>query len=170
MRKYIVLFVLAFVCSEEALSQTAASTGAASTGAASTRAASTAAVNSDIWKALSSVTYTVTEDEYGELYVPEFSEQAQELAGKTVTVTGYVIPFEGLFKPKHVIVSSLPLASCFFCGSGGPETVMEVYLKEPIKYTESLVAFKGKLKLNASDYEQLMYILEDAEFIGEVEN
>lgn len=126
------------------------------------------AIDNKIWKALSGVTYTITEDEYGELYVPQFSEEAKALEGKEVTVPGYIIPFEGLFKPEHVIVSSLPLASCFFCGSGGPETVMEVYLKKPIDYTEAIVAFKGKLKLNDKDYEQLMYILEDAEMIGEV--
>ncbi|WPP48143.1 hypothetical protein [Catalinimonas niigatensis] len=125
-------------------------------------------VDNKIWKALSGVTYTITEDEYGELYVPVFSKDAKALEGKEVIVPGYIIPFEGLFKPEHVIVSSLPLASCFFCGSGGPETVMEVYLKKPIDYTEAIVAFKGKLKLNDKDYEQLMYILEDAEMIGEV--
>ena len=127
------------------------------------------AVDSDVWKALASVSYEVAEDDYGELYMPEFSEKAKALEGTTVTVPGYIIPFEGLFKPQHVIVSSLPIASCFFCGSGGPETVMEVFLEEPVEYTASLVSFRGKLKLNDTDYEQLMYILEDAEFVGEVE-
>ena len=127
------------------------------------------AVNTEVWKALSSVSYEVAEDDYGEMYVPQFSEAAQALEGTTVTVPGYIIPFKGLFKPEHVIVSLLPLASCFFCGSGGPETVIEVFLKEPVEYQASLVAFKGTLKLNDTDYEQLMYILENAEFVGEVE-
>ena len=127
------------------------------------------AVNSDVWKALASVSYQVAEDDYGEMYVPEFSEKAKALEGTTVTVPGYIIPFEGLFKPEHVIVSSLPLASCFFCGSGGPETVMEVFLEDPVDYTATLVAFRGTLKLNDTDYEQLMYILEDAEFVGEID-
>ncbi len=127
------------------------------------------AINTEVWKALSSVSYEVAEDDYGEMYVPQFSDAAQALEGTTVTVPGYIIPFEGLFKPEHVIVSSLPLASCFFCGSGGPETVIEVFLKEPVEYQASLVAFKGTLKLNDTDYEQLMYILEDAEFVGEIE-
>lgn len=127
------------------------------------------AVNADVWKALASVSYEVSEDDYGELYVPQFSEEAEALEGTTVTVPGYIIPFEGLFKPEHVIVSSLPLASCFFCGTGGPETVMEVFLDEPVEYTATLVAFRGKLKLNDTDYEQLMYILEDAELVGEIE-
>ncbi|MEM9674897.1 MAG: hypothetical protein ACFB15_29560 [Cyclobacteriaceae bacterium] len=124
----------------------------------------------NVWKALASVTYKITEDEYGELYVPEFSDKAHELEGKVVTVPGYIIPFDGLFKPEHVIVSSLPLASCFFCGSGGPETVMEVFLTSPVEYTESMVAFRGRLKLNDKNYEQLMYILEDAELVGPVGN
>lgn len=128
------------------------------------------ATDDNVWKALASVTYKITEDEYGELYVPEFSDKAQELEGKIVTVPGYIIPFDGLFKPEHLIVSSLPLASCFFCGSGGPETVMEVFLTEPVEYTESMVAFRGRLKLNDEDYEQLMYILEDAELVGPVGN
>ena len=127
------------------------------------------AVNSDVWKALASVSYEVSEDDYGELYVPKFSEKAESLEGTTVTVPGYIIPFDGLFKPEHLIVSSLPLASCFFCGSGGPETVMEIFLEEPVEYTAALVAFKGTLKLNDTDFEQLMYILEDAEFVGEIE-
>lgn len=126
--------------------------------------------NDNIWKALSTVSYKITEDEYGELYMPEFSAEAQDMEGKVVTVPGYIIPFEGLFKPEHVIVSSLPLASCFFCGAGGPETVMEVFLTGPISYTESMVAFRGKLKLNDENYEELMYILEDAELVGPVGN
>lgn len=150
MKKYIILFLLFMAFAAKSFSQEA--------------------VNAQVWKALSSVSYTISEDEYGELYLPEFSKDAKELEGKVVTVPGYIIPFDGMFKPEHVIVSSLPLASCFFCGSGGPETVMEVYLKDPIEYTEALVAFKGKLKLNGSDYEKLMYILEDAEFVGKVDH
>jgi len=119
-----------------------------------------------IWKSLSSVSYAIEEDESGSLYVPQFSEEAKKLEGKTVSVSGYIVPFDGMFKPQHIILSSLPLASCFFCGVGGPETVMEVFLTETIKYTESPVTVTGKLKLNATDYEKLMYVLEDAEFEG----
>lgn len=127
------------------------------------------AIDNKVWKSLAAVTYEISEDEFGELSVPAFGEAAKALEGKVVTVPGYIIPFEGLFKPKHVIISSLPLASCFFCGVGGPETVMEVNLDDPVEYTASLVAFRGTLKLNDTDYEQLMYILEDAKFVGKIE-
>jgi len=119
----------------------------------------------NVWKSLSEVSYKISEDEYGELYLPEFSSKIKALEGKEVTADGYIIPFEGMFKPEHIILSSLPLAECFFCGSGGPETVMEVMLKSPIKYTSKRVKVKGKLTLNSKDPEKLMYILTDGELL-----
>jgi hypothetical protein len=120
-----------------------------------------------VWKSLSEVSYKVSEDQFGELYVPVFSDQIKKLEGKEVEADGYIIPFEGMFKPEHIILSSLPLAECFFCGSGGPETVMEVMMASPIKYTSKRVKVRGKLTLNANDPEKLMYILKDARLILE---
>ncbi|AWW29817.1 hypothetical protein DN752_06620 [Echinicola strongylocentroti] len=123
------------------------------------------AQDANVWKTLTGVTYEVGEDEYGELYLPVFSDDIQELEGKEISAEGYIIPFEGMFKPEHIILSSLPLAECFFCGSGGPETVMEVMMADPIEYTSKRVKVKGTLKLNAKDPEKLMYILTDAELV-----
>jgi hypothetical protein len=116
----------------------------------------------EVWKSLSEVTYKISQDNFGELYVPVFSEKIKKLEGKVVEADGYIIPFEGMFKPTHIILSSLPLAECFFCGSGGPETVMEVLLSSPIKYTSKRVKVRGKLTLNTADPEKLMYILKEA--------
>ena len=121
----------------------------------------------NVWKDLSDVTYKIGEDDFGELYLPVFSDNIQQLEGKEITADGYIIPFEGMFKPEHIILSSLPLAECFFCGSGGPETVMEVMLKDPIKYTSKRVQVKGKLELNDKDPEKLMYILIDAQLLSQ---
>ncbi|NVJ85909.1 MAG: hypothetical protein HWE15_06365 [Algoriphagus sp.] len=123
------------------------------------------AQDTNVWRSLAEVSYKISEDEFGELYVPVFSENIKKLEGKTVEADGYIIPFEGMFKPEHIILSSLPLAECFFCGSGGPETVMEVMLRDPIKYTSKRVKVRGKLTLNAKDPEKLMYILQDAELV-----
>ena len=120
-----------------------------------------------VWKSLTEVSYKISEDQFGELYVPVFSENIKKLEGKEVEADGYIIPFEGMFKPEHIILSSLPLAECFFCGSGGPETVMEVMLTNPIKYTSKRVKVRGKLTLNTKDPEKLMYILKEARLILE---
>jgi hypothetical protein len=120
----------------------------------------------NVWKSLAEVSYKISEDQYGELYVPVFSANISKLEGKVVEADGYIIPFEGMFKPEHIILSSLPLAECFFCGSGGPETVMEVMLSSPIKYTSNRVKVRGKLTLNSKDPEKLMYILKDATLVN----
>ena len=120
----------------------------------------------DLWRELADVTYDIQKDEYGDLFVPVFSKDIQYLEGKLVEVEGFIIPFEGMFKPTQLILSSLPISECFFCGAGGPETVMEISMNEKIKYTTKRVKIRGKLKLNAKNPDKLMYILEEGVFTG----
>ena len=109
--------------------------------------------------------------EYDELLgfkvdVPVFSEDVQKLSQQVVEIKGYIIPVEGYKNHKEFIFSAYPYNMCFFCGSAGPETVMEVFSKDPIKYTAEPIVLRGKLELNSSDINRLMYILNDAE-LGE---
>lgn len=114
------------------------------------------------WETMADVKYEKAQDEYGEIYVPKFGDEVRKMQGKSVSLKGFIIPFEGMFEPKHIIISSLPIAACFFCGGSGPETVAEAYLKDEIKYTSKPVTVTGTLTLNDTDYDQLMYILKDA--------
>ena len=118
--------------------------------------------SADNWEVMADVTYAKSQDEYGEIYVPKFGEEVKKMEGKQVSLKGFIIPFEGMFEPKHIILSSLPIAACFFCGGSGPETVAEAYLEKEIEYTVKPVTVTGTLSLNDSDYNQLMYILKDA--------
>ncbi len=126
-----------------------------------------AQTSAENWKTLSGLEYEKTKDEYGEIFVPKFGPTIKALEGKEITLSGYIIPFEGMFEPDHLIVSSVPVASCFFCGGAGPESVAEIYLEEPVKYTAKKVTFTGKLTLNDSDVDQLMYILKEAKLESE---
>ena len=117
---------------------------------------------SENWSKLARVSYDKTEDEYGEIYVPRFSDAAKKMEGKNIVLEGFIVPFDGLFEPDKIILSSLPIASCFFCGGSGPETVAQIYLKESVKYTTKAVRVTGRLVLNDEDYNQLMYLLMDA--------
>lgn len=121
-----------------------------------------AQTSADNWKTLSSISYEKSKDEYGEIYIPQFGTEIKSLEGKEIELSGYIIPFEGMFSPDHLILSAVPIASCFFCGGSGPESVAEVYLKETVKYTAKKVRLVGTLELNSSDVDQLMYILKDA--------
>jgi hypothetical protein len=123
------------------------------------------------WTILSKVTYKMVSDQFGEMSIPEFSSKIKEMDGKEIELTGYMVPLDGLngvFNPDHFILSSLPLNACFFCGVGGPESVAEIYMEEPIKYTTDPITLKGTLKLNYNDPYQLMYLVDNTVFKGVV--
>ena len=122
----------------------------------------------NLWKTLAKITY---KKEYDELLgfkvdVPVFSEEIQNIEDEIVEVKGYIIPVEGYKSHKEFVFSAYPYNMCFFCGGAGPETVMEVYAKEPVQYSDQPVIIKGKLELNSSDMNRLIYALHDAELVS----
>ncbi|NJM25649.1 MAG: hypothetical protein HC859_09315 [Bacteroidia bacterium] len=122
-----------------------------------------------VWPKLYDITFTKAKDDLGEFDKPVFSASAKSLDGKSVILPGYMLPFEGGVKGTHFMLSSLPVNACFFCGVGGPESVVEVFLQEPITFTEKPIEIKGTLRLNATDPEKMIYVLENATFEGTVD-
>lgn len=114
------------------------------------------------WTDLSQVKFTPKfYASYGETFLyPDFSASVKALEGKQVKITGYFLgidPSSNLF-----ILSQGPMASCFFCGVGGPETAIELQFKNKEKFkTDDLVTITGTLKLNADDIMHFNYILTD---------
>jgi hypothetical protein len=120
-----------------------------------------------LWSTLGKVTFKKQYDDMlgFKVDVPIFSPEIKNLQGKSVEIKGYIIPVEGYKGSKEFVFSAFPYNMCFFCGGAGPESVMEVYAKEAIKYTTEAIIIKGKLELNSNDVNQLMYILNDAEMV-----
>ena len=100
-------------------------------------------------------------------YYPRFSPHLLTLQGKTIELEGFFIPVD-LQDPKTLILSKYPMAECFFCGGSGPESIALVHLKTPpgrkLKM-DQIIRVKGVLKLNATDVEEMTFILSNAEFI-----
>jgi hypothetical protein len=120
-----------------------------------------------IWPKLYDIKYVTANDGQGEYDKPVFSTAAKSLDGKVITVPGYIVPFETGMKSSHFMLSSLPLSTCFFCGGAGPETVVEIFMKDEIAYSDKPVEITGRLKLNASDPEKMIYILLNSEVTAE---
>lgn len=121
-----------------------------------------------VWPTLYDITFVKAKDDLGEYDKPVFTDGVRALDGKTVSLPGYIVPFENGIRSDHFMFSSLPLNACFFCGVGGPETVVEVFLTEVITYTDKPVEVKGVLRINDTDPDQMIYTLENAEVVGEV--
>jgi hypothetical protein len=117
----------------------------------------------NVWKILSKITFVKEYDELMGFKVdrPVFSEDVKALDGKEITVKGYIIPVEGYKSHKEFVFSAFPYNMCFFCGGAGPETVMEVEALEAVKFTADHIVIKGKLELNDSDINRLMYLMTD---------
>lgn len=108
-----------------------------------------------------------------ELYYADLLVKTPDLSqldGKAFTITGYYIPVED---PKVIVISRAPMASCFFCGGAGLESIMEIRpINKPKVHfrTDQLLSFKGILNVNDKDYNLLPFILEKAELITNVKN
>jgi hypothetical protein len=124
---------------------------------------------SAVWPKLYRITYGREKTEQHPFGKPMFSPEAKALSGKQVTLPGFMVPFESGLTGNHFMLSSLPINACFFCGSGGPETVVEVFLARPIRYTDKPIEVKGTLVLNDQNAQQMIYVLENASFLGEIE-
>ncbi|MCB0686966.1 MAG: hypothetical protein KDC53_10585 [Saprospiraceae bacterium] len=121
------------------------------------------------WKTLAKITYTKQYDELMgfKVDVPVFSEDIKALEGKVIEVKGYIIPVEGYKSHKEFIFSAFPYTMCFFCGGAGPESVMDVFAKNAVEYSAEQITLRGKLELNATDINRLMYSIHDAEIVEE---
>ena len=116
------------------------------------------------WDDLSDVEFEeIYSEEDGHILYPHFGSSVRELAGKQVIIRGHILtidPSEGYF-----ILSKGPKRSCFFCGAGGPETVVELNLKSKKNnfVMDEVVTIKGTLRLNSDDIYKCNYILDYAE-------
>ena len=122
-----------------------------------------------VWPKLYNIQFEKRQDDLGDYDKPIFSADVKALQGKSVILPGYMVPFEGTTRGNHFMLSSMPLNACFFCGVGGPETVVEVYVKNAIEYTEKPIQVRGVLKLNDKEPDKMIYLLEDAELEGVAE-
>ncbi len=109
------------------------------------------------WSVLTAVKTKVVKNRI----LPVFPSDVQALDQKTQRIQGFMMPLEPGEKQKHFILSSVPL-TCSFCMPGGPESMVEVRTKTPVKYTMEAVVVEGPLAVLADDSYGLYYRITDA--------
>ena len=117
------------------------------------------------WFILSEVTFEENHESSFGMPVPTFSQRILDLNGRTITLDGFIYPLEQTASSSHFVLSSLPISSCFFCGQGGPETVVEIYADEPIRHDLEQISVEGKLLVNESNPTGMIYTLEKVSLI-----
>lgn len=109
------------------------------------------------WPALTAVKTRVENNRV----LPAFEKVQLALDQKTQRIQGFMMPLEPGEKQTHFLLSSVPL-TCAFCVPGGPESMVEVKTRSPVKYTLEPVTVEGKFALLSDDAYGMYYRITDA--------
>ena len=113
------------------------------------------------WNTLSQVTPV----KQGDRMVPEFSKDILSLDKRDVKVQGFIVPLEMGDRQKRFLLSAVP-PHCSFCMPAGPDAVVEVIARTPVKYSLDPIVVSGRFAVVKDDASGVLYRLTDAEFAG----
>lgn len=109
------------------------------------------------WSVLTAVKTKVVKNRM----LPVFPPEVQALNKKPQRIQGFMMPLEPGDKHTHFLLSSVPL-TCSFCLPGGPESMVEVRTKTPVKYSLEVVVVQGQFAVLKDDPYGLYYRVTDA--------
>jgi len=109
------------------------------------------------WKTLGQVTPVRQQDRF----IPRFSEDISALDKKEVKLQGFMMPLDMGEKQKRFLLVAMP-PTCALCLPGGPDQLVEVLAKTPVKYGFEPIVVTGKFVVLKDDPMGLYYRLTDA--------
>ena len=109
------------------------------------------------WSVLTDLTKKTTKDRI----VPMFNDAQKGLDKTTQRIQGFMVPLDAKPTQTHFILTSVPL-TCSFCTPGGPESMVEVKAKTPVRYSLEPVVVEGKFTVLPNDPYGLFYRMVDA--------
>lgn len=110
------------------------------------------------WQVLASVSVRAEKNRV----VPQFPQAVQALNSKKIRLEGFMMPLEPGEKQRHFLLSSVP-TTCAFCVPAGPEGLVEVRSRTPVKYGLEPVLVEGTLAVLDNDPYGLFYRIVDAQ-------
>jgi hypothetical protein len=108
------------------------------------------------WKTLAQVELVKQKDRF----VPQYSANVAALDKKEVKIQGFMMPLEMGDQQKHFVLSAMP-TTCAFCIPGGPESLVEVRTRKPVKYTFEPIVISGRLSVLKDDPAGVFYRIVD---------
>lgn len=109
------------------------------------------------WSVLTDITTQVQ----NRRIVPVYTPAIQALNQKTQRVQGFMLPLEPGEQQRHFLLASVP-PTCSFCTPGGPESMIEVRTRAPVKYRLDAVVIEGRFHVLQQDPYGLYYRFTEA--------
>lgn len=97
----------------------------------------------------------------GDKIVPQFSKEILALDRKETRLQGFMIPLDVSDKQKRFLLTAVP-THCSFCLPAGPDALVEVIAKTPVRYTFEPIVVAGRFAVLKDDSTGLLYRLTDA--------
>jgi len=92
---------------------------------------------------------------------PIFTDEQKAMNGTVRRVQGFMVPMDTKPGQKHFLLTSVPL-TCPFCIPGGPESMIEVKARTPVRYSLEPVVVEGRFQTLQDDQYGLFYRMVDA--------
>jgi hypothetical protein len=100
------------------------------------------------------------ETEIGKRFDVKYLPYVAELDGKTVTVAGFIQPQKADEVTQFLLTEFA--VGCWFCDSPGPFQIVQVDAAKAVPFVTGMVTVTGKLQLNKTDPERLLFTVVDA--------
>jgi uncharacterized protein len=112
------------------------------------------------WSLLGSVKVKAVRDRF----MPEFPASVARLHRQDVKVQGFMMPLEAGDSQKHFLLTVTP-QTCAFCVPAGPEGIVEVRTRKPVKVTFEPVVVAGRFEVLKDDPMGVYYRITDGEAV-----
>jgi hypothetical protein len=113
------------------------------------------------WRTLAQV----ETEQVGVRVVNKFSREILALDQKDVKLQGFIVPLDIGDRQKRFLLSAVP-AECPFCLPAGPDALVEVQAKTPVRYGVEPIVVSGRFSVLQGEEGGLLYRLVDAESLG----
>jgi len=100
-------------------------------------------------------------DEENGLFTASFPTSVRALSGKTVSVSGFIMPLDAQTSGTHFLLSKYTPV-CDFCPPGEPNEVVEVRTAKPIRFVQRMVTVTGRMTLQNNGDKGLFFQLANA--------
>ncbi len=110
------------------------------------------------WYILAKVNYV----RFNDKTVLQFDDGIRALSEKAMKLRGFVIPLASARDQRHFILSSKP-PTCPYCLPAGPDEMVEIFCKQPVKYSSDPITVFGRFEILHDDASGFYYRMVDAE-------
>jgi len=109
------------------------------------------------WSTLADISTRTERNRVVQVYSPAILALNQ----RTVRVQGFMTPLDPGERQVHFLLTSVPL-TCPFCTPGGPESIVQVRSRRPVRYTIGALVVQGRFHVLHNDSLGFFYRITEA--------